>query len=61
MPQLPEMVQAALEPKAYPEVTQGVDLNELKALYPNVNIIHLIVDTQYDPPEDWYIIGMERK
>jgi hypothetical protein len=30
-------------------------------LYPGLNIIHLTVDTQYDPPEDWYIIGMEKK
>ncbi len=40
---------------------ERVYLNDLKALYPNLNIIQLIVDTQYDPPEDWYIIGMERK
>ncbi len=40
---------------------ERVDLNDLKTLYPNLNIIQLIVDTQYDPPEDWYIIGMERK
>jgi hypothetical protein len=30
-------------------------------LYPRLNIIHLIVDTQYDPPADWYIIGMEKR
>jgi len=40
---------------------ERVDLNDLKALYPNLNIIQLIVDTQYDPPEDWCIICMERK
>jgi len=40
---------------------EPVDLNDLKGLYPNLNIIHLIVDTQYDSPEDWYIIGMEKK
>jgi len=40
---------------------EPVDLNDLKGLYPNLNIIHLIVDTQYDLPEDWYITGMERK
>jgi len=40
---------------------ERVDLNDLKALYPNLNITHLIVDTQYDPPEDWYIIGIEKK
>ena len=40
---------------------EDVDLNDLKTLYPNLNIHHLIVDTQYDPHEDWYIIGVERK
>ncbi len=40
---------------------EKVDLNDLKGLYPNLNIIHLIVDTKYDLPEDWYIIGMEKK
>jgi predicted kinase len=40
---------------------EEVDLDDLKQLYPGLNIIHLTVDTQYDPPEDWYIIGMEKK
>ena len=40
---------------------EKVDLNDLKGLYPNLNLIHLIVDTKYDLPEDWYIIGMEKK
>jgi len=40
---------------------EKVDLNDLKDSYPNLNIIHLIVDTRYDPPEDWYIIGVEKK
>ena len=40
---------------------EPVDLNDLKSLYPDLNIVHLIVDTQYDSPEDWYIIGVERK
>jgi predicted kinase len=40
---------------------EKVDLDDLKRLYPGINIIHLTVDTQYDPPEDWYIIGMEKK
>ena len=38
---------------------EEVDLDDLKRLNPNLNIIHLTVDTQHDPPEDWYIIGME--
>jgi len=40
---------------------EKVDINDLKGLYPDLNIIHLIVDTRYDPPEDWYIIGVEKK
>ena len=40
---------------------EEVDLNDLKNLYPNLDITHLIVDTQYDLPEDWYIIGVERR
>jgi predicted kinase len=40
---------------------EAVDLNDLKNLYPDLSIIHLIVDTQHDPPEDWYIVGMEKR
>ncbi|MBE0416117.1 MAG: ATP-binding protein [Dehalococcoidia bacterium] len=40
---------------------EKVDLDDLKQLNPNLNIIHLTVDTQFDPPEDWYIIGVEKR
>ena len=40
---------------------EEVDLDDLKRLNPNLNIIHLIVDTKHDLPEDWYIIGMEKR
>ncbi|HEY4711735.1 MAG TPA: ATP-binding protein [Dehalococcoidia bacterium] len=40
---------------------EKVDVNDLKRLYPKLKIIHLTVDTQYDPPEDWYIIGMKQR
>jgi len=40
---------------------EKVDLDDLKRLYPGLNIIHPIVDTQYDLPEDWYIIGVGRR
>ena len=40
---------------------EEVDVDDLKRLYPRLNIIHLTVDTQYDMPEDWYIIGMEKR
>ena len=40
---------------------EEVDLNDLKGLHPNLSIIHLLVDTRHDPPQDWYIIGMEKR
>jgi len=40
---------------------EEVDVDDLKRLYPGLNIIHLTVDTRYDTPEDWYIIGMEKR
>ncbi len=40
---------------------EQVDLDDLKQLNPNLNIAHLIVDTQHDSPEDWYITGMEKR
>jgi predicted kinase len=40
---------------------ETVDWDDLKGLYPTLNIIHLIVDTRHDPPEDWYIIGVKKK
>ena len=40
---------------------EAVDLNDLKSLYPDLDILHLTVDTNQDPPEDWYITGAEQK
>ena len=40
---------------------QQVDLDDLKRLNPNLNIIPLIVDPQHDPPEEWYITGVEKR
>jgi len=40
---------------------EKVDVDDLKRLYPKLKITHLTVDTQYDPPEAWYIIGMEKR
>ncbi len=40
---------------------EEVDLNNLKHLNPNLSIVHLIVDTRHDLPEDWRIIGVEKK
>ncbi|MFC1939189.1 AAA family ATPase [Chloroflexota bacterium] len=40
---------------------EAVDLDDLKGLYPKLNIIHLVVDTRHDLPEDWYITGVEKR
>lgn len=40
---------------------EAVDLNDLKSLYPDLDIVHLIVDTSQDSPEGWYVIGAEQK
>ena len=40
---------------------EAVDLDDLKRLYPNLNLLHIVVDTHSDPPEDWYVIGSEKK
>jgi len=40
---------------------EPVDLGDLKKRYPQLKITHLTVDTEYDPPEDWYVIGMEKR
>jgi hypothetical protein len=39
---------------------EPVDLDDLKKRYPQLRIVHLTVDTERDPPEDWFIIGMEK-
>jgi len=40
---------------------EQVDLNDLKNQYPNLSIMHLTVDTELDPIDEWYIVGMEKK
>ena len=40
---------------------EKVDVDDLNRLYPRLKIIHLTVDTRYDSPEDWYIIGVEKR
>ena len=40
---------------------EKVDVDDLKRLYPGLEIIHVTVDTQYDPPEDWYVIDLEKR
>jgi predicted kinase len=40
---------------------EPVDLGDLKKRYPQLKIVHLTVDTEYDRPDDWYIIRMEKR
>jgi predicted kinase len=40
---------------------EPVDLKDLKESYPQLRILHLMVDTCHDSPKDWYIIGMEKR
>jgi len=59
-----EYVSNALTEQAYlnnKKRFEAVDLGDLKSLYPDLNIVHLIVDTSQDPPEDWYITSEVNK
>ncbi len=40
---------------------EPVDLDDVKKSHPQLEIVHLTVDTEYDPPESWYVIGMEKR
>ena len=40
---------------------EPVDVDDLKKRNPHLKIVHLTVDTCHDSPEDWYIIGMEKR
>ena len=40
---------------------EEVNLDDLKDSYPDLNIIHFIVDTRNDQPEDWYITNVQKK
>jgi predicted kinase len=40
---------------------EPVDLDDLKTLYPKLKVVHLTIDTCHDSPEDWYIVGMEKR
>lgn len=54
----------ALTPEAYysnKKKFEPVDLDDLKRLYPQLKVMHLTVDTEHDAPEDWFIIGIEKR
>ncbi len=40
---------------------EPVDVDDLKQRNPQLKILHLTVDTEHDPPQDWCIIGMEKR
>jgi hypothetical protein len=40
---------------------EDMDVSDLKRAYPGLDITHLVVDTKYDAPEDWYVIGKEER
>jgi predicted kinase len=40
---------------------EEVNLDDLKGSYPDLKIIHFIVDTRNDLPEDWYITNVQKK
>jgi predicted kinase len=49
----------ALTEKAYTNNVnkfEPVDLEDLKTLFPNLRIIHLVVDTSSDRTEEWFVI-----
>ena len=37
---------------------EPVDIEDLKSLYPDLNIVHLLVDTTFDLTEKWYVVSM---
>jgi predicted kinase len=40
---------------------EAVDMDALKQQNPGLKLIHLVVDTVKDPPEDWYITRYKKK
>lgn len=56
-------VSNALTEKAYldnKKKFEAVDLDNLKKQNPRLKVIHLIMDTAKDPPEEWYIIDEKK-
>lgn len=40
---------------------EPVNIDALKTLYPQLQIIHMTVDTCHDNPEDWRVVAVERR
>jgi len=50
----------AITPEAYfnnVKKFEPVDLDDFKAQFPDLKLVHLLVDTSKDPVEEWYVIG----
>jgi predicted kinase len=50
----------AITPDAYfnnVKKFESVDLDDLKTRFPDLKVVHLLVDTSQDPVEEWYVIG----
>jgi hypothetical protein len=54
----------ALTPAAYhanKDKFQPVELDAMKSEFPNLRVVHYIVDTTEDPPEDWYVVSKDAR
>jgi predicted kinase len=40
---------------------EPVDVDDLKKRFPQLRIVHFTVDTEQDPPETWFVIGVEKR
>jgi predicted kinase len=40
---------------------EAVDVDDLKRPNPSLKIVHLVVDTQRDPPQEWYITKLDKR
>ncbi len=40
---------------------EEIDLDDMKEQYPNLDILHFVVDIQGNHPEDWYVIEANRR
>ena len=40
---------------------EAVDLDDLKGLYPDLSILHLLVDTSSDQADEWRVIGRAKR
>jgi hypothetical protein len=54
----------ALTPQAYfnnKEKFEPVNLDEFKARFPSLSMVHLVVDTASDSEDEWYVIGKDTR